>query len=109
MSSATETTCTVEVPFDIRLTIRLHTTDEHLEEAVGHYLEPDRCWGIQAHRTIQRWVNQEIAPSLAREILAIAPCRELDAEAAWLTGVRACRSHVTDITYVADEAGLVDE
>ena len=109
MSFARETPCTVEVPFDVRLTIRINTTEERLAEATEDFQESDPCWGLQARRTVQRWLNHEIAPSLAREIRAIAPCRELDTEAAWLTGVRACRSFVTDITYVADEAGLVDE
>ena len=109
MSSERETNCTVEVPFDIRLTIKLHTTEEHLEESTDHFQDSDREWGLQAHRTFQRWINQEIAPQVLREIKAIAPCRNLDSEVAWLTGVRACRSEVTDINYVADEAGLVDE
>ena len=109
MSSATETRCTVEVPFDLRLTIQLYTTEEHLEKATEHLQEPNAQWGLQAYRVVQRWINQEIAPQLLREIRAISPCRNLDSEVSWLTGVRACRSEVTDITYVADEAGLVDE
>ena len=109
MSSETETRCTVEVPFEARLTIRLLTTEEHLEKATEHLQEPDREWAFQAERVVQRWLNQEIVPQLQRELHLIAPCTNLDSTASWLTEIRACRSEMTDVTYVADEAGLVDE
>ena len=110
MSSERETNCTVEVPFNLCLTIRLHTTEEHLDKTTEHLQDPDSQWGwgIQARHIVLQWLDREIAPQLLKEIRAIAPCTNLDSEVAWLTGVRACRSEVTDITYIADEAGLVD-
>ncbi len=73
MSSATETRCTVEVPFNLRFNIRLHTTEEHLEKATEHFQDPDREWAFQAERVVQRWLNQEIVPNLQGELHAIAP------------------------------------
>ncbi len=109
MTDTTGTKCTVEVPFELRFTIRLHTTEEHLEKATGYFQDPDREWALQAERVVQRWLNQEIVPNLKNELHAVCPFGNLDDHAGWLTGIRHCRSHVKEVTYVADEAGLVDE
>ena len=108
MSSATGTHCIVEVPFDLRFTIRLKTTEEHLEKATKRFQDPDRQWALQAERVVQRWLNQEIVPNLRSELHEVTPFDNLDAVAGWLTGTRCCRSHVNEVTYVADEAGMVD-
>ena len=98
-----------QVPFDLRLTIRLHTTEEHLEEATEHIQESDPKLGLHTHGTVQRWLNQEFVPNLQKQLHAIAPFGNLDDTASWLTGIRYCRSHVDEVTYIADEAGLVNE
>tara|TARA_B100000674_G_scaffold447710_1_gene415549 strand:+ start:264 stop:659 length:396 start_codon:yes stop_codon:yes gene_type:complete len=109
MTETTGTKCTVELPFDLRFTIRLHTTEEHLEEATEHFQDPDKEWALQAQHAVQRWLNQEIVPNLRNELHDVTPFGNLDSEASWLTGIRYSRSHVNEATYVADEAGLVDE
>ena len=109
MTDTTGTKCTIEVPFDLRFTIRLHTTEEHLDEATEHIQESNQTCALHLHSAVQRWLNQEIVPNLQKELHAIAPFGNLDDTAGWLTGIRYCRSHVDEVTYVADEAGLVDE
>lgn len=116
MSSETETRCIVEVPFEVRFAIRVHTYEKRLKNETKHLQEPDQEWELQAQRVIQRWLDQEIVPKLQGELHAIAPFGNLDSHAAWVMGAGEWmgqsgygRSHVTDITYVADEARLVDE
>lgn len=116
MTATTNTRCIVELPFDMRFTIRVHTFEDHLKKATKHLQEPDQEWELQAQRVVQRWLYQEILPQLQGELNGIAPFSGVESHAAWVmhegAGVGRCTygcSHVNEVTYVADEAGLVDE
>ena len=110
MTATANEKCTIEVPFDLRLTIRLHGTEQQLNAATEHHRAPYTEWGEAAsNERVQRWLNQELAPQLLKQVRDCVPDAVLDTEAAWLSELSSAHSYVTDITYVADEAGLVQE
>ena len=110
MTATTRNYCAIEVPFDLRLTIRLEATEEQLSQATEHHRAPYTEWNQgPSNERIQRWLNQEVAPLLLKQIREFVPSNDLDTEAAWMTGAAFAHSYATDITYIADEAGLVDE
>ena len=110
MTATANTKCTVEVPFDLRLTIRLHGSEEQLNEATEHHRAPYTEWGEAAsNERVQLWLNQEVAPQLLKKVRDLAPNGYLEEEAAWLCELSSAQSFISDITYVADEAGLVHE
>ena len=109
MTARTRNYCAIEVPFDLRLMIRLEATEEQLNRATEHHRPPYTEWNQgPSNERIQRWLNQEVAPLLLKQIREFVPSNDLDTEAAWVSEVALAHSYVTEITYVADEAGLVD-
>ena len=109
MTATTRKALAIEVPFDLRLMIRLEATEEQLNQATEHHRPPYAEWDQgPSNERIQRWLNQEIAPQFIRLVRECVPDAVLDTEAAWVSEVALAHSYVTEITYVADEAGLVD-
>ena len=108
MTATANEKCTIEVPFDLRLTIRLHGTREQLHKATEHLRAPYTEWDEgPSHERVQRWLNQEVAPQLLKKVRDLVPDGDLDQEAAWLSELADASSFITDITYIADEAGVV--
>ena len=108
MTARTRNYCAIEVPFDLRLMIRLEASEEQLSQVTEHHRAPYTEWNQgPSNERVQRWLNKEVAPQLLKQVRDCVPDAVLDTEVAWLSELSSAHSYVTDITYVADEAGLV--